>query len=1491
MYPFFFHRWWLAFLAFFILLFPMLPQAADVYSTRNADITFVFDITNSMRSEKDSLQTGAINFAQQLEDYGVDYRLGFVAFGDHPACSGGNYTAIENKGFSRNVTDFSDTVMGISLVSGGYESNEAALDGIDSALDNSFRSDTSKIIILVTDAPPHIDGDCIKTSLSDVKNRLVSKSVKLYVVGPDDSTYQDLVSETNGKWWNIDSTRSFNLVLDEIIEEIKEEVVVSESPSERSALMDLYYSTNGSEWENNDGWGSGNYCDWYGVVCNDTQSVKELNLYDNQLTGKIPNSIGNLTSLTKIAFSNNQLTGEIPSSISSLINLKILSLYENQLTGKIPNFIGNLTSLTKIAFSNNQLTGEIPSSINRLSYLKILSLYGNQLTGEIPSSIGNLTSLIALSLGNNQLTGKIPLNIGRLASLNTFDVSYNQLIGEIPSSIWNLTSLIYLDLRNNQLTEYIHNNIVNLTKLTYLSLSNNHLCSENDTVISFLNKVAGDWQATQTNTICSNLVKEAERSALMDLYYSTNGSNWNNNDGWGSEESYCNWYGVSCNQNGKVEKINLNKDFAGNNLTGEIPSSIGNLASLTYLNLNNNELTGEIPSSIGNLTSLTNLNLNSNELTGEIPSSIGNLTSLTRFSLGNNKLTGDIPKFIGNLTSLTYLDLSGTYSSSSISSINKLTGEIPNSIGNLTSLTYLFLDNNNLVGEIPNSIGNLTSLIRLRLNNNNLVGEIPRSIGNLTSLTYLFLDNNNLIGEIPSSIGSLTSLTYLRLYSNELTGEIPSSIGNLTSLTNLVLSENNLTGKIPNSIGNLTSLTYLALSENSLTEEIPSSIGNLTSLVALDLFNNQLTGDIPSSITNLNKLNSLSIFNNHLCTKNETVNNFINQKQRTANWQTTQTHTPCDPNYFANHPNTTQGYDHTGAHSPLKLEAQLEGNNITFTASKADNSPFQQNGTLHLTVGSFEKYAAIRQSKPISSGQHSLQFDTFDNSQWKNYPKMYFLRFESSDTPYHAYAGPIIISKVQHSSNLTGEIKYYPEGNNIIFEYITSATLDTNKISWYLNDEITTPYATNTTKISVPIPNAFSENTRINYIKMRYDQEWFYITPKINKEVYEFSSFRNYTLTVKDSIVPRTIIPSITVEGESSFFEYSKDNQLLPFDPSSATLHTNTLAPYKVDISNMFTDMDLLIYEGYEDNEYQPTDTSLEDEDVYVIMRNQIDTDEIADQLRILITTEQLTQINARSFNTLDAIELDNIKDEVNEGVLNILANMIGNKNLAKFIKHTRSITKATVAGIDLIELSFELINLNEQFNEIEYFSDYDDATKNQYRLLYVTDKLFNETPLSKFLIYHELIGAISVEMQKLNKTLEKRYSAFSVAKQEICIKRKDGGVFFFDKKITTSDIESISILPIRIMHENSMGQIEIKPIPTEESIQQSVIPLYDSEKECWYTKAYQWYPNGELNWDDAPVQAGNWVVQIVDNKGKLYNNHLYLAPSTTARKTTITIE
>jgi len=124
--------------------------------------------------------------------------------------------------------------------------------------------------------------------------------------------------------------------------------------------------------------------------------------------------------------------------------------------------------------------------------------------------------------------------------------------------------------------------------------------------------------------------------------------------------------------------------------------------------------------------------LGRNQLSGSIPASIGNLTSLTRLNLASNQLSGSIPSIIGNLASLTHLNLS----------CNDLAGPIPLEIGKLANLTSLVLRQNDLDGPIPSTIGNLKSLTRLNLASNRLSGSIPLELEDMINLKDLRVQKN-----------------------------------------------------------------------------------------------------------------------------------------------------------------------------------------------------------------------------------------------------------------------------------------------------------------------------------------------------------------------------------------------------------------------------------------------------------------------------------------------------------------------------------------------------------------------------------------------------------------------------------------------------------------------------------------------------------------------------------------------------------------------------
>ncbi|KAK2431216.1 receptor protein EIX2 [Trifolium repens] len=99
--------------------------------------------------------------------------------------------------------------------------------------------------------------------------------------------------------------------------------------------------------------------------------------------------------------------------------LRSIDLSSNQLTGDIPEEIGNLIGLVSLNLSRNNLSGEITSKIGRLISLDSLDLSRNNFFGPIPSSLAQIDRLSMLNLSDNNLSGKIPIG----TQLQSFEAS------------------------------------------------------------------------------------------------------------------------------------------------------------------------------------------------------------------------------------------------------------------------------------------------------------------------------------------------------------------------------------------------------------------------------------------------------------------------------------------------------------------------------------------------------------------------------------------------------------------------------------------------------------------------------------------------------------------------------------------------------------------------------------------------------------------------------------------------------------------------------------------------------------------------------------------------------------------------------------------------------------------------------------------------------------------------------------------------------------
>ncbi len=367
----------------------------------------------------------------------------------------------------------------------------------------------------------------------------------------------------------------------------------------------------------------------------------------------------------------------------------------------------SLENYQQLIDSIRLLTGGIPKELGNLSDLRGIALYNNQLTGSIPKELGNLSNLKWLDLHDNQLTGTIPQEVLDLRAEKRLE-NPPYVKTQIPDDEFLLGNNLNLDISEN--FGDINDNINNYTATGLpggLTINRGGVISGIPTSegIFTVTVTAIDQHGNEGKDIFDIVIEEPplnnkDYQALKALYLNTGGASWSNNEGWASWDFNSptppdasivkhRWHGVTVIDD-RVTGLNLKR----NQLTGSIPTELGNLSNLRWLNLSNNLLTGGIPQELGNLDNLRRLSLSNNQLTGSIPTELGNLDNLLALSLSNNQLTDSIPTELGSLDDLGWLRLSN----------NQLTGSIPTELGSLDNLRRLGLHNNRLTGSIPQDI-------------------------------------------------------------------------------------------------------------------------------------------------------------------------------------------------------------------------------------------------------------------------------------------------------------------------------------------------------------------------------------------------------------------------------------------------------------------------------------------------------------------------------------------------------------------------------------------------------------------------------------------------------------------------------------------------------------------------------------------------------------------------------------------------------------------
>jgi hypothetical protein len=147
-----------------------IPTVLSPCPTNKLDLMFVIDTTSSMDDDIAAVRANALGILDRIAESGRDWRIGIATYRDHPQepyGDPGDYPFQMELDFSTDYGTITNAINNIQIA-GGADIAESVYAGLMGAIDQPWRLNTRKVIILMGDAPPHDPEPVSGYTLDDV---------------------------------------------------------------------------------------------------------------------------------------------------------------------------------------------------------------------------------------------------------------------------------------------------------------------------------------------------------------------------------------------------------------------------------------------------------------------------------------------------------------------------------------------------------------------------------------------------------------------------------------------------------------------------------------------------------------------------------------------------------------------------------------------------------------------------------------------------------------------------------------------------------------------------------------------------------------------------------------------------------------------------------------------------------------------------------------------------------------------------------------------------------------------------------------------------------------------------------------------------------------------------------------------------------------------------------------------------------------------------